>query len=546
MSSRASRRNDTTDVIKKIQNDNRRNQGLARQAYSGLASAEYGNNASPVGTAGGSSGVWTGNATTDLNMNTYDVISVDRLSFVEDSGVGTNVNTPQIYISSAASDMVFNNNANDFTWKHSDVTSMTESTTTLKKESTIAPSFVLFNSRTAAVGTAANLYFDAKETTTGNVSMGHIIADTEDAAVNGSGSMHLGVRESGVQTNYIELNEANDTSVRINRSLIMNTSTLFLDTDNDTYIESQSDDQLSLYSGGTNVINIKPTVVLVTQRVDMIDADTGYSEGYGIILDSDEDTKICASADDNIQMSTAGSVKLAISSSLNTSLQPLKMSNNKITDLATPTVDTDASTKKYVDDNAGGGGVTLGNASAWTAKQNFNVGIDLNNADIDDVNTITFNTADIQITGAANGLTYTIPTGDEHYFVVAGGTKLQIGSSNTYSLNTLSPGTSGGSALGSGALPWAGLWCSSITASGPITTDSSLNVGGNVWLGNGAADDIHISGTMDTSIQMGGNDIVMGSGARLDLDATGGSPGSFDGYVEIKVNGVTKYVQIYS
>ena len=175
MSSRASRRNDTTDVIKKIQNDNKRNQGLSRQAYSGLASAEYGDNTSSSsggsGTTSGTSG-WTGNATTDLNMNTFDVISVDRLSFVKDSGVGTNANTPQIYISSAASDMVFNHDANDFTWKHTNVTSMTESTTTLKKESTISPSFVLYNSRTAAVGTAANIYFDAKETTTGNVSMG--------------------------------------------------------------------------------------------------------------------------------------------------------------------------------------------------------------------------------------------------------------------------------------------------------------------------------------------------------------------------------------
>jgi hypothetical protein len=49
MSSRASRRNDTTDIIKKLQNDNKRNQGLARQAYSGLASSEYGSSTSNSG-----------------------------------------------------------------------------------------------------------------------------------------------------------------------------------------------------------------------------------------------------------------------------------------------------------------------------------------------------------------------------------------------------------------------------------------------------------------------------------------------------------------
>jgi len=49
MSSRASRRNDTTDIIKNIQTENRRNNGLARQAYSGLASAEYGTSTSNSG-----------------------------------------------------------------------------------------------------------------------------------------------------------------------------------------------------------------------------------------------------------------------------------------------------------------------------------------------------------------------------------------------------------------------------------------------------------------------------------------------------------------
>ena len=56
MSSRASRRNDTTDIIKKIQNDNRRDRGLARQAYSGLASAEYGSSTANSGGTSSSSG----------------------------------------------------------------------------------------------------------------------------------------------------------------------------------------------------------------------------------------------------------------------------------------------------------------------------------------------------------------------------------------------------------------------------------------------------------------------------------------------------------
>ena len=46
MSSRASRRKDIGDVIKKIQNQNRKNSGLNRQNFSGLASAEYGDSTS--------------------------------------------------------------------------------------------------------------------------------------------------------------------------------------------------------------------------------------------------------------------------------------------------------------------------------------------------------------------------------------------------------------------------------------------------------------------------------------------------------------------
>ena len=49
----------------------------------------------------------------------------------------------------------------------------------------------------------------------------------------------------------------------------------------------------------------------------------------------------------------------------------LDMGSNKITDLATPTSNYDAATKKYVDDNAGGGGVSLGGTNTWTGVNTF-------------------------------------------------------------------------------------------------------------------------------------------------------------------------------
>ncbi len=56
MSSRASRRNDTNDIIKKIQSENRKNNGIARQNFSGLSSADFGNNTSSSGGLGISPG----------------------------------------------------------------------------------------------------------------------------------------------------------------------------------------------------------------------------------------------------------------------------------------------------------------------------------------------------------------------------------------------------------------------------------------------------------------------------------------------------------
>ena len=50
---------------------------------------------------------------------------------------------------------------------------------------------------------------------------------------------------------------------------------------------------------------------------------------------------------------------------------PVNMSSLKITNLATPTSDYDAATKKYVDDNAGGGGPTLSGTNVWTGANSF-------------------------------------------------------------------------------------------------------------------------------------------------------------------------------
>ena len=99
MSSRASRRNDTTDIIKKIQNDNRRDRGLARQAYSGLASAEYGSStANSGGTSSSSGGGTSGIGLADTNVWTGINSFTSVTSFT--------VTSPQIYLGDEAGDTI--------------------------------------------------------------------------------------------------------------------------------------------------------------------------------------------------------------------------------------------------------------------------------------------------------------------------------------------------------------------------------------------------------------------------------------------------------
>ena len=112
------------------------------------------------------------------------------------------------------------------------------------------------------------------------------------------------------------------------------------------------------------------------------------------------------------------------------------------------------------------------------------------------------------IGSSASGITYEVPTGDTHILSVNGDLKFQIGDSATYSGNTLYPSVSSSKALGSPSFRWAGLWCSSIDASGPVVMTDSLNVAGNVFLGDSSSDDINLVGNIDS-------DIMIAAGYRI-------------------------------
>jgi hypothetical protein len=93
----------------------------------------------------------------------------------------------------------------------------------------------------------------------------------------------------------------------------------------------------------------------------------------------------------------------------------LRMGNNKITGLATPTDTTDAATKAYVD--AGGSGGWNGSATS---------DLDMNNFDIKEVGQIEFSSTSHYIKSNSVGFEYRVPVGDDHEFFVNGVSEFKV------------------------------------------------------------------------------------------------------------------------
>ena len=149
----------------------------------------------------------------EFNLNSQDVIGVDRLSLVIASGVLDGVANPTIYLT-AGNEFVFNNNASSFIWSHTNTISMIETTNTLEKRDVIAPNFNLTNTRNFASGTTGTIGFYANTENFGSVAMAFLIANSETATDDGTGSLQIGVLHTDSNpTNYIFLNDGNSGNI---------------------------------------------------------------------------------------------------------------------------------------------------------------------------------------------------------------------------------------------------------------------------------------------------------------------------------------------
>ena len=204
------------DEIIQLKKDKAKTYGIARQNKSVNTNVPVGSSSGGSSSGGGSVSQWaTFAAATDIDFGTFDGINIDRLIFALDSGTVDGTTTPQIYVSSNDNELVFNNSINDFLWTHSNVISLIDSINTFEKRDIVAPNMNLNNNRAFQTGTAGTFGFYANSQSSGNVAMAFLIGNTETATGTSTGSLQIGVRESGVATNYLFLNDADSGEIDV-------------------------------------------------------------------------------------------------------------------------------------------------------------------------------------------------------------------------------------------------------------------------------------------------------------------------------------------
>ena len=152
----------------------------------------------------------------ETDFNAQDVLGINRLQL---SGGTISATSPDdvVWYLTSNDDLVSNIGAGkEWGWSSDNVIKMVLSDNTLEKRNVTAPVFQLYNTRTAAVGTAGTMQILAN---TGNTStgipMGFIISDTEVATGDGSGSLKLGVNLNGTPTLFMTMNDNNSGDIEI-------------------------------------------------------------------------------------------------------------------------------------------------------------------------------------------------------------------------------------------------------------------------------------------------------------------------------------------
>jgi hypothetical protein len=170
----------------------------------------------------------------DLDVNTFDVLQIDRATFAVDSGAPLGVDTPQIYVTNSLGEfglnsMVFNaQSGNGFIWTLSNVIAMQAAATVLQKEGENAIQFIRVLNRLNPITTGPLGGFEISGLAADSVGSGFTMAvfsgDIESTVNSGIGSAAIAVKTSstGTPQNFVTFNAGQDGFVRFVQNTYLN------------------------------------------------------------------------------------------------------------------------------------------------------------------------------------------------------------------------------------------------------------------------------------------------------------------------------------
>lgn len=257
-------------------------------------------------TTGGSSGdvsQWaTFPAVADINFATFDGTTIDRLRFVVDSGVPVLSSDPSIFLDVGG---FMNLNVG------------TNNGTRIKSNNVEIARFQSSTQIGLIMGTNADIRLEGNELFLDTTDTSFIDANTPNSlrlTTNSTVALTIGTASIIPSRDIIFSNI-------LSNVLKMSGKDIFLDVDNDTLIDSTTDDSLRFTVGGSPRLTITNTAILPTHDISFTNALSNVlrMQGKDVFLDADNDTSIDSVNDDSIRIITGGSPRLTIT---NTAILP--------------------------------------------------------------------------------------------------------------------------------------------------------------------------------------------------------------------------------
>jgi hypothetical protein len=438
MTSKATNQRDLTDVIKKQKRDGKKAAGITRAQASGISGADTAITSGQKTSAGGAGG---SPVTQDLQMNTFDIRDVDRLYFSTTAGSADALTANDTGIESASYYDGTNYYSVGMNYRiPSPASGMghyfiigSEQCLTVKNDKIEVKKPLRLTTGTATGSyLSGSMYYDGTDIQavvpagTVNLTSGGAGAGLGDNNVwTGTNTFQNVVTMTGsavtigdASTDILNILSGLGSSINVNTHDLQNIDrALFSTTGTDNIGSSDmgigtnsNDGDYLTYNvptgyqrfkvGGTLAMSVGPTL-----NPGLTVENQLYVNGA---LTSTGNTAF----NGNVDIGNSSGDSLTITSTLDAQL---RMGNNKITGLATPTDTTDAATKAYVD--AGGSGGWNGSATS---------DLDMNNFDIKEVGQIEFSSTSHYIKSNSVGFEYRVPVGDDHEFFVNGVSEFKV------------------------------------------------------------------------------------------------------------------------